>query len=176
MDILKRFNHIIELLSLELNDLTCASHFIHSLMCMLKNFVSDLQEIFILPNLTLGFTESVSCLVWNDTAVFSVFSMKLLAQNHVGESFINLFIFCWRICPFSAVTKKFISTANKTLFVSLKFRANLHLLKRLVQLTHVICFIKSSYLMSHIEQFHDLLIYVFIILQARATLMLLSMP
>jgi hypothetical protein len=58
----------------------------------------------------------------------------------------------------------------------LKFRANLHLLKRLVQLTHVICFIKSSYLMSHIEQFHDLLIYVFIILQARATLMLLSMP
>jgi hypothetical protein len=144
--ILNRFNHIRELLSLEHNDLTWASHFIYLLMYMLKNFVSDLQKIFILQNLTLGFTESVSCLVWNGTAVFSVLSMKLFAQNHECESVITLFIYCWRIRPFAAVTKNFISTANKAVFVSLKFRANLHFLKRLVQLTHVICFIKNSYL------------------------------
>lgn len=159
---LKRCGHIMQLLSLDLNDITCASQFIYLPMWMLRNFVSDLQEIFVLPNLTLGFTEPVSCLVWNDTAVPSVFIMKLFAQNHEGDSVLTLFILCWRICPFSAVTKTFISTANKTVFVSLKFRANLHFLMRF-HLTHVICFTKSSYLMSHEEQFHELLTSVFII-------------
>jgi hypothetical protein len=121
--ILKRFNHITELLSSELNDLICASHFIYSIMCMPKNFAFELQKIFILSNLTLYFIESVPCLSWNDTAVFSVFSMRLFAQNHECESFITLFIFCWRICPFSAVTKRLVSSANKTVLVSLKFRA-----------------------------------------------------
>jgi hypothetical protein len=33
----------------------------------------------------------------------------------------TLFIICWRICPFSADSKMFVSSENKTVFVALIF-------------------------------------------------------